>query len=332
MRPFQTILFAADFSGNSREAFRCAGSLAVAGAARLHVLHVLEPDWVPEEPAGLGQPVQFYDAETDGGRDEALQRKLRATYAPDHPVAVEYHARHGQATTEILRLAEEVRADLIVTGTHGRTGLSWLLTGSVATSVLHRAHCPVLVVRSSGHQPLPGAPRIVLHPTDFSDASEGALRVARWLARDLGAQLVILHVASGALFLSEMVVPVDPQVDREALEDLRQLVDGPDLKFPVEVRLGRGEAADEILRTARDLECGLIVMGTHGRTGLGRLFMGSVAEYVLPRSDCPVLAVKTPQGRSTPTDPGCRPHETGISRRGQEAEHAGRSKSLVPGG
>src|SRR5262245_33604171 len=91
MRPFQTILFAADFSVASQEAFRMACSLAVVGETRLHVLHVIEPDWVPEEPAGLGQVIQFYDAGTDEGRDETLKRRLCAAYAPPQPVDVAYH-------------------------------------------------------------------------------------------------------------------------------------------------------------------------------------------------------------------------------------------------
>jgi nucleotide-binding universal stress UspA family protein len=98
------------------------------------------------------------------------------------------------------------------------------------------------------------------------------------------------------------VVPLDPRVDSDALEEVRRRVDGPDLKYPVETRRSRGDAAEEIIRTAGEPGCGLIVMGTHGRTGLARLLMGSVAESVLPRVDCPVLAVKAPQGGSAPTD------------------------------
>ena len=89
-----------------------------------------------------------------------------------------------------------------------------------------------------------------------------------------------------------MTVPVDPGAYREALAEECRLVDGPDLKYPVETRLARGDAAEEILSAAAELDCGLIVMGTHGRTGLSRLLMGSVTEYVVPRAECPVLAVK----------------------------------------
>jgi universal stress protein A len=138
--------------------------------------------------------------------------------------------------------------------------------------------------------------RVILHPTDFSAGCESSLRVARSLARDLGTRLVLLHVVPYGFYATDMTVPVDPGVYKEALMDERQLVDGPDLKYPVETKLARGDAAEEILRAAAELDCGLIVMGTHGRTGLSRLPMGSVTEYVVPRAECPVLAVKMPHG------------------------------------
>jgi len=145
--------------------------------------------------------------------------------------------------------------------------------------------------------------RVILHPTYFSEGCEGSLRVARTLARDLGARLVLLHVVPFGFYANEMTVPVDPGVYREALDEERQLIDGPDLKYPVESRLARGDAAEEILRAAGELDCGLIVMGTHGRTGLNRLLMGSMTEYVVPRADCPVLAVKSAR-RAEASAPG----------------------------
>jgi nucleotide-binding universal stress UspA family protein len=297
MKPFQTMLFGADFSEGSREAFRAACSLAVPGQTRLHVLHVIEPHWVPEEPVPYGQAaIEFYDTKVDGGRDGTLMRRMREMYAPDVPIDVEYHLGEGEAAPEILRMAGRIQPDLIVVGTHGRTGLSWLLAGSVATSVIQRAQCPVLALHRPERPHTVEEIRVILHPTDFSEGCESSLRVARALARDLGARLVLLHVVPYGFYANEMTVPVDPGVYREALEEERQLIDGPDLKYPVEIRLARGDAAEEILHMAAELDCGLIIMGTHGRTGLSRLLMGSVTEYVVPRADCPVLAVKTPRG------------------------------------
>jgi nucleotide-binding universal stress UspA family protein len=296
MKPFQTMLFGADFSEGSREAFRAACSLAVPGQTRLHVFHVIEPHWVPEEPVPYGQVAMFHADEADGGRDATLLRRMREMYAPDIPIDVEYHLAEGDAAPEILRVAGRFQPDLIVVGTHGRTGLSWLLAGSVATAIMRRAECPVLALHRPERPHRVEDIRVILHPTDFSEGCEASLRVARALARDLGARLVLLHVVPFGFYANEMTVPVDPGVYREALDEERQLIDGPDLKYPVEIRIARGDAAEEILHMAAELDCGLIVMGTHGRTGLSRLLMGSVTEYIVPRADCPVLAVKTPRG------------------------------------
>lgn len=89
-----------------------------------------------------------------------------------------------------------------------------------------------------------------------------------------------------------MTADVDVGYFSDALEAARKIIDGPDLKYPVETRFSRGHAPDEIVRAAKEIGCGLIVMGTHGRTGLGRLLLGNTAESVLPEASCPVLIVK----------------------------------------
>jgi nucleotide-binding universal stress UspA family protein len=109
--------------------------------------------------------------------------------------------------------------------------------------------------------------------------------------------MVILHVAEVAAVMDgTMAAEIDPRSYKDALEEIQQRVDGRDLKYPVETRLGRGFAAEEILQVASDVGCDLIVMGSHGRTGLGRLLMGSVAESVLTGASCPVLVVKARGG------------------------------------
>jgi nucleotide-binding universal stress UspA family protein len=145
--------------------------------------------------------------------------------------------------------------------------------------------------------------RTVLHPTDFSDSSDTAFRLACSLARDYGARLVVLHVAPLPLAVSaEGVLVLPAELDLEALgERLHELrPDGPTVR--VEYRLLQGDAAAEVLRVAKEIRSDLIVMGTHGRTGLGRLVMGSVAEQVVRKAACPVLTVKTPQGRAAPSE------------------------------
>ncbi len=135
----------------------------------------------------------------------------------------------------------------------------------------------------------------ILFATDFSDLSQAALAYATTLAQHDGATLFIVHVieppptsAASELY---MAVPMESEEDAEGI--LRAVV--PSSKdVPVEHKLLRGNPADEIVRLADEEGCDLIVLATHGRTGLLRLVMGSVAEAVVRRARCPVLTVKHP--------------------------------------
>jgi nucleotide-binding universal stress UspA family protein len=119
------------------------------------------------------------------------------------------------------------------------------------------------------------------------------------LARDYGARLVIVHViepptpaAAEGVMMVPVVIDSDPM--RKRLEQMRP----EDAKWPVEHRLLEGNPASEILGVVRDAKCDLVVMGTHGRSGVGRLLMGSVAEQVVRRAACPALTVKAPHTHS----------------------------------
>jgi nucleotide-binding universal stress UspA family protein len=146
--------------------------------------------------------------------------------------------------------------------------------------------------------------RTILHPTDFSERSEHAFHLACSLARDHGARVVLLHVVSIPVAAYEGVV-LPPPIE-EATEDAkRRLSQMEPAGIPVEHRVAEGDAAEMILRVAEEVHADLIVMGTHGRTGLSRLLMGSVAEQVVRRAPCPVLTTKSPfpadqpEGRQT---------------------------------
>src|SRR6516165_8047637 len=151
--------------------------------------------------------------------------------------------------------------------------------------------------------------KTILHPTDFSERSDLAFDLACSLARDYGAHLIVMHVAEPPMpIYGNGLVLSPPQSSKEPLQaKLRQLLP-QDSKVQVEHRLVEGDAAIEILRVAGTAKCDLIVIGTHGRTGLGRLLMGSVAEQVLRRASCPVLTVKTP----VPNEPAAMEHTAAL--------------------
>jgi nucleotide-binding universal stress UspA family protein len=296
--PFRTILFATDFSKRARGAFRSACTLATDESTRIIILHVGEPAPRVAQETGLGAlGVPAYVPGEELIASDLLRDQLRESFVPPRSVRTEYRVRRGKPAEEIVLEARESGCDLIVMGTQGRTGLDRVLTGSVAEAVLRHAPCSVLTVRSTDSvEPLAAPFRTIVHPSDLSRHADAALRIARFLAMDLGARLVIIHVVPRATIAG--IVPetlMDLENGHEALEQIRKLVDGPDLKYPAETQLWRGQPAVEILDAATKLDADLIVMGSHGPTGLGRLVVGSVAESVMRTANCPVLVIKPPE-------------------------------------
>ena len=137
--------------------------------------------------------------------------------------------------------------------------------------------------------------RVILHPTDFSEGSGCAFQFACALARDYGARLVLIHVTPTPIVPVPFVtIPAEPVDVREKLLEQLANMRSSDSILTMERHLKEGDPATEILQFAEHIRCDLIVMGTHGRTGLGRLFVGSVAEQVLRKASCAVLTVKNP--------------------------------------
>jgi nucleotide-binding universal stress UspA family protein len=146
-------------------------------------------------------------------------------------------------------------------------------------------------------------PQLILHPTDYSESSSYALQIAADLARQLQAKILILHVAETLgpenVTFGEATSQLEPASYRHRLEeDLRQRVPAPS-GISVEYILAAGDIIEEIESTAQKRACDLIVMGTHGRTGLSHLVMGSIAERVIRLAPCPVLTTKIPHPKTS---------------------------------
>jgi nucleotide-binding universal stress UspA family protein len=201
----------------------------------------------------------------------------------------------GPPAPAILAAAEESDAGLIVMATHARTGLDRLVAGSVAEEVLRRSSVPLLLVPPGAAAPPPSEGRLrVLVPLDGSRLAEAALEAAAALAPPARLELLLLRVAA----------PPDPIFARppasrtvagrmRAAERLRPLR-AAGAVVTSEARPGRDPAA-AIAAVARERSCHLIAMATHGRSGLGRLVFGSVAEQVVRHAPCPALLVRVDQ-------------------------------------
>ena len=142
--------------------------------------------------------------------------------------------------------------------------------------------------------------RAILHPTDFSREAELAFQLAGSLARDHGAELIVLHVEPPAA--PEITLGLQKEMIWEEFHQLEQ-TDPQVRELRIRCEFVEGDPARAILRVAAEAGCDLIVMGTHGRSGLTRLLAGSVAEQVLRQAPCPVLTVKAPAPKAVPPPP-----------------------------
>jgi nucleotide-binding universal stress UspA family protein len=157
---------------------------------------------------------------------------------------------------------------------------------------------------SKDHADFPGKVRTILLPTDFSDCADFALPYAAGIARATGAALLCVHVvetvvpAVGYSGMSEPlpVAEISEQLEESAEREMPRIAECKECAgLDVEDMIVHGDAATEIVRVARERRVDLIVISSHGRTGLGRILFGSTAEAVVRHANCPVLVVKPPQ-------------------------------------
>jgi nucleotide-binding universal stress UspA family protein len=262
----ERILVAADGSPDSEAVFSVIMPLVRADAPQVSVLYVVEdPDESFMPPARL--------AKACGA--------LRSTNVNAH-----LELRQGMPAEEILRASQERTTDLIAMSTHGRGGVVRMVAGSVAEEVLRKTELPVLLTR-------PGTPvhdwkRIVV-ALDGSERSEAILPDAVKLARKLGASLELLRVATPVVAAgageAPMVLP--PEDPMPYLKGIADRLEGEGVKVAAVALEGR--ASEAILAHLKESAAPLLCMATHGRSGLVRLLLGSVAEEVVRRSPCPVL-------------------------------------------
>jgi nucleotide-binding universal stress UspA family protein len=289
MLSIRRILWPTDFSTGAGRAFPYAAALASWHEAELHVLNV------KEEGAEV-------DASVPISQEDLTDLLTAAGDPPQHVdldalTLVQEQRENASPPQAIVSYVEDHDVDLVVAGTHGRRGLQRFLIGSVAEEVLRTAPCPVLTVRGEQEMAPAWSVHNILVPMDFSDAALDALRHAKELALTYGAQITLLHAVEEVVYPSAYgVEPANlpgPQVIDRVEANLAELARTEVGYEHVTVEAKVGYAPSTILDYADSNEVDLVVIATHGRTGLERMLLGSVAERVVRRSPAPVFVVKS---------------------------------------
>jgi nucleotide-binding universal stress UspA family protein len=238
---------------------------------------------------------------------EALRQQLRA-FAPaeaTRDIPLDCCVAEGNVVAEIL--AEAASADMIVMGTHGRSGFEHLVLGSVTEKVLRKAACPLLTIPRDASGATGAVPRLfhrIVAAVDFSDVSMRALAHAVSLAEEADAHLTVMHVIHVpeqiALWLErgdavspirEMTAAAERRLKSAVADTIRAYCHVAD-------RVEVGEPYREILRLADEQRADLIVLGAHGQGVVERMFVGSTTQQVVRHAACPVLTVRN-RTRST---------------------------------
>jgi nucleotide-binding universal stress UspA family protein len=280
---FLKILCPVDFSNHSIAALDQAAKLARKDDAMLYLMHV--------EFVAMNKPAELADYDITLSTESA---KLRLEQiARKHLVRVRHElvVQVGWPGEVIEKAAQDLDVDLIVMATHGRTGMARLFLGSIAEHIVRTSERSVL---SFGPGAAIGALKKILCPVDFDPNSISALKLGWRLAREYRAAVSLLHVVPLPFEPSE--VPVEaptPEWEQDTLAQLAKVAaENLGAKARCKLVVRRGDPALAILEVEKELRPDLIVMATHGRTGLSHMVLGSVAERTVRESTVPVLTVR----------------------------------------
>lgn len=264
------ILAATDFSTRSYRALRKASVLAQAGGAELTILHVVDDD----------QPKHLVEVESREA-ERVLAEQIRAM-AELHTAKCRPMVVNGNPFDSILHSAEAIGADLIVMGSHRKEFLRDLFVGTTIERVIRKGPFPVLVVNTDASRPYGNAVAAV----DISEPSANAIRVAKSIGLIGEENITLLH----ALLPPGIRQMTTAVVNRGATDELSAFLTAKGLDGP-NLRVEEGEPFDVISRAVEEMTPDLLIVGTHGRTGLLKVFLGSVTEETLRRLDVDILAV-----------------------------------------
>jgi nucleotide-binding universal stress UspA family protein len=281
------ILLATDGSSEAELATQTAVDLAQMSNSELHVIHVVDESssgllFYPESTSLEG--VEMPDPILEEGLErrfeqrgrELLDAEVERVRSAGGTVA-QAHLMIGEAAREIVHLAEDLGAGLIVMGSRGRGGIRRALMGSASDSVIRHAHCPVLVVRAEVVE----FPTKILVATDRSREAQLAATTAADLAKNTNSELHVVHVGSEQR-RDEAQKELDTEVDTIRESGAQD----------TQAHLEFGMPDTAIIDLAEELGAGLIVMGSRGLGGVRRALLGSISDSVVRHAHCPVLVVR----------------------------------------
>ena len=289
MTQVKRILVGHDLQTGGKMVLESAVALADRCGAAVRLVHVVEPlDAYQRASHPLTSPYTLEEVTAKAG---ASLQAIAARQELAH-LQVEYEVRTGKPFVELIIAAKTWSADLIVVGGASRMVEPFL--GSTSERVLRKALVPVMVAKKS----LSPQAKTFLVPTDFSSSAKKAAEGAIKLARCFGGRVVFLHVLYHfytVAYAHELGVslPISPPAPEEIEPDWKTFLDDLPLEnIDWEKVTEEGEAASAIVQKAAHVQADAIVMGTHGRTGLPHMLLGSVAEKVVRTASCPVLTVR----------------------------------------
>jgi nucleotide-binding universal stress UspA family protein len=290
--PLRTVLIGTSLEDESDGVVRSGLAVARSAGARVRLVHAAP---VAPRLGGLetGPGEDFRRQVTADAEGKLRQQASRLGIGEPELAGIE--ARSGEPHRVLIEAAREASADLIVVGATSSGPLAAELLGSTADRVLRKAACPVLLVRGEPRMP----PRRVLAPVDLSQISADAFRCGLGLLAQLAKNEPLEVRAVYALSFTDALQhrqhgELSPEeAESHSGEELRRFVleNQPDAAFEVETDVLSGEARFEILQELEKRPADLVMLGTHGRGGLDRLILGSVASTVARKAPCSVLLI-----------------------------------------
>ncbi|GMW03498.1 MAG: universal stress protein [Candidatus Hydrogenedentota bacterium] len=296
------ILVPTDFSHYALFATKYAEAFAKTYGGEIHFAHVLDAALFTQ---GTGQGLWLNKTDADqlmASMRENAESRLQhlVDMATAEGIPAHHHIVLGSPAHELLSLIETIGTTFVVIATHGRTGVEHFVFGSVAERIVRSSPVPVLTVKHPEHEfvddpTLTPQVKRLMFPTDFSEFSMKAMPYAQAMCRQFGATLLLFHASEVPVVLPEFLPESSASVGadmeshaKEVLERMAHSIKDVNVEFDVTTGAPHREICHAV--SARNID--LVVIPTHGRTGIVHALFGSTAERVVRLAPCPVLTIR----------------------------------------